>query len=306
MKSRGPTPRPRPSPVGVPRISLRLALVAGLALLAAGCTARTEDGNRLDELREEGVLTIGYANEAPFAYLEPSTGEVLGEAPAIARRFAEHLGDVRVEGVITEFGSLIPGLMAGHFDMIAAGMYITPERCRQVLFSNPTYAIGEALLVPAGNPRRLHSLRDIARGTDVRLGVVSGAVELSYAVESGIPRERLSLFPDNATALAGLRAGRIDAFAVTALTAADLLAKLADGSIEPALPFEDPVIDGRPARGYGAFALRPEDEALRNALDRFLSGYLGTPEHLAAVEPYGFGEHTLPGGVTAAELCDGP
>jgi polar amino acid transport system substrate-binding protein len=282
-----------------------LPALAALALLL-GCSSSDAPEDRLAALRERGVLTIGYANEAPYAYLDPATGEVSGEAPAIARRFAAEIGIGRVEGIIVEFGSLIPGLQARHFDVIGAGMYITPERCRQVLFSSPTYSIGESLLVLAGNPRDLHSFADVAHDPEARLGVVSGAVELGYATGSGVPRERIALFPDNASALAGLSAGRVDAVAVTSLTAEDLLRKLGDGSIVRAEPFADPEIDGRSVRGYGAFAFRPDDSALRDALDAFLAEFLGTPEHLALVGPFGFGTHTLPGDVTTAELCAGP
>ena len=35
------------------------------------------------------------------------------------------MGINQVEGVLTEFGSLIPGLQARRFDIIAAGMYVT-------------------------------------------------------------------------------------------------------------------------------------------------------------------------------------
>ena len=42
---------------------------------------------------------------------------------------------------------IVDGPDAGRFDIIAAGMYVTPERCRQVAFSEPTYAVGEGFVV---------------------------------------------------------------------------------------------------------------------------------------------------------------
>jgi hypothetical protein len=65
----------------------------------------------------------------------------------------------------------------------------------------------------------------------------------------------------------------------------------------------EPVIDGEVVRGYGAFAFRKDDVALRAAFDEALETYLGSDEHLDLVEPFGFGTHTLPGDVTAADLC---
>src|SRR5690606_11279752 len=147
----------------------------------------------LDRMRQRGVARVGFANEAPYAYLDPESRRLTGEAPEVARVILTRLGVDRVEGVLTEFGALIPGLKAGRFDLIAAGMYITPERCREVAFSNPTYSIGEALVVRAGNPRSLHSYADIAASPDATLGVVTGAIQRRYALASGIPEARIAV-----------------------------------------------------------------------------------------------------------------
>ena len=39
----------------------------------------------LDRMRARGVARIGFANEAPYAYLDPESGRLDGEAPEIAR-----------------------------------------------------------------------------------------------------------------------------------------------------------------------------------------------------------------------------
>jgi polar amino acid transport system substrate-binding protein len=250
------------------------------------------------------VVRVGYANEAPYAYFEQSTGRVTGEAPEIIRQVMKRLGVDQVEGVLTEWGSLIPGLKAGRFDIIAAGMYITPKRCREVGFTNPTYGIGEGFIVRAGNPRDLHSYTDLANDAEARLGVVAGTVELGYATKLGVPRDRILILPDNPAAVAAVQAGRADAFAGTALTVKDLLAKAGDQSgLEQARPFEQPLIEGKTVVGYGAFAVRKGDDGLREAINAQLADFLGTPEHLRLVRPFGFGKDTLPGKVTAAELC---
>jgi polar amino acid transport system substrate-binding protein len=210
---------------------------------------------------------------------------------------------VEVEGVLTEFSSLIPGLQAGRFDMIAAGMYVKPERCREIAFSNPTYGVGEAFAVLKGNPKKVHSYEDVAAHENATLGVVAGAVERGYAESTGVPDGRVVVFPDAPSALAGVRAGRVDAYAGTSLTVQDLLAKDKSGALERADPFTDPIIGGESIRGYGAFGFRKEDAALRNVLNEGLKGFLGTPEHAALVRPFGFTESELPGAVTAEELC---
>ncbi len=109
----------------------------------------------LDRVMREGVIRVGFANENPYAFAKPD-GTLSGEAVEVARAVFEDMGIGEMEGILTEFGSLIPGLQAGRFDVITAGMYVNPNRCEQVLFADPEYKIGEALIVAAGNPLDLH------------------------------------------------------------------------------------------------------------------------------------------------------
>jgi len=286
-----------------------LATLAGALLLATGgCTAKAPSDHgakptSLAQVRDRGVLRVGYANEAPFAYMDQDRGRLTGEAPEIAREMARRLGIAKVEGVLTEFGALIPGLKAGRFDVIAAGMYITPQRCREIAFSNPTYRIGEAFIVRRGNPLDLHSYADVAAHPTARLAVVVGTVERGYARALGVPDDRVLVLPDAPAAVAALQAGRVAAYGGTRLTVDDLLGKLTGDELVRATPFANPVIDGRPAVGYGAFGFRKDEDGLRAAFDRELADFIGSPAHRKLVRPFGFTEAALPGGATAARLC---
>lgn len=290
------------TPLGVALLVLALAAVLFVGYRASH---HAQGYDTLARIRETGVVRIGYANEAPYGYLDTATGKITGEAPEIAEVILERLGATRIEPVVVEFGALIPGLKARRFDVIAAGMYITPERAREINFSNPTYSIGEAFLVQASNPHALHSFEDITASPTARIGVMGGSVEHGYAKSLGVPEGRIVLFPDYPSALAGLSTGRVEAVAATYLTAQDLLAKAEDENLELADPFTDPVIDGRSVRGYGAFGFRKSDVELLEAFNRELAGFIGTREHLELVAPFGFSEETLPGEVTAAELSEG-
>jgi polar amino acid transport system substrate-binding protein len=275
-----------------------------ILIVAAGCGRPLDsDRNSYERIQREGVARIGYANEAPYAYVDPQTGRLTGEAPEIARVVFADLGVQEVEGVLTEFGSLIPGLQAGRFDIIAAGMYVLPARCREVAFTNPTYKIGEGFLVRAGNPLGLHSYRDVAEDPDARLGIVAGSVELGYGRASGVPDDRIAIFPDAPSAVAAVQAGRIDAYAGTSLTIQDMLKKISDGAVERADPFRDPVIEGATVIGYGAFGVRSEDTALLEAFNGVLEEFIGSEEHIQITAPFGFTEAQLPGDMTSVELC---
>lgn len=256
----------------------------------------------LDWARRQGRLRIGYANEAPYAYFDPAARRVTGEAPEIARTVLAELGIREIEGVLAEFGSLIPGLKARRFDIIAAGMYILPERCREIAFSRPTYRVGEAFIVAQGNPRKLHSYEDVAKHGNAMLAVVAGAVQRNYARRLGVPDDRVVVFPDAVSALEGVSAGRADAYAATSLTVNDLLSR-SSRKVERAVPFSDPHIEGMLVQGYGAFGFRKQDAELLAAFDDGLSHLIGTPRHLELVRPYGFTEQELPGDVSVAGLC---
>lgn len=281
-------------------MNMKQAMIAlGALCIAAGAAAPAAHAETtLQRIQRTGEVRIGYANEKPFAYTTPD-GTVTGESPEIARKIFAKLGVKKVDAVLTEWGSLIPGLRAGRFDVIAAGMYVTPERCKQVAFADPQYQIKDTLLTLPGNPKNLHSYADIAKNPDVKLAVMAGSVELGYARESGVKDAQLLQVPDTTAQLQAVRARRADASAGTALTMKDLAAK-APGQVEAQQQFTD---DPKHI-GYGALAFRPEDTDLRDAVNKQLHAWIGTPDHLATVAPFGFDKSNLPT-KTTAQLCGG-
>jgi polar amino acid transport system substrate-binding protein len=163
--------------------------IAGVAALAALVTA-TAPGHAqstLERIKEANRVTVAIADEAPYGYRD-ANGRVTGEAPEIARVILERLDpEIEIEWVETDFGQLIPGLQEGKFDIAAAGMFITPERCAAVAFSDPTYVIGEAFAVHAGNPKNLTDYAAISNHPGARVGLIAGTVEYNYALVTGIP-----------------------------------------------------------------------------------------------------------------------
>lgn len=241
----------------------------------------------LERIQRTGEVRIGYANEAPFAYTLPD-GNVTGESPEITRIIFAKMGVNKVAGVLTEWGALIPGLKAGRFDVIAAGMYVTPERREQVLFTDPHYQIGDTLLVAKGNPKNLRSYADIAKDSDIKLAIMSGTAEFTYAKQAGIPDSQILQVPDTIAQLQAVITRRADAAVGTQLTMKGLAAKSGD-RVDAIKDFMDD-----PAHtGYGALAFRQEDQDLRDAVNAQLQGWLGSAEHLRTIAPFGFDEANL-------------
>jgi ectoine/hydroxyectoine ABC transporter solute-binding protein len=269
-----------------------VALVAIAASLGAAAAQST-----LERAREQGYIRVGFANEAPYGFATPA-GELTGESPEVAKEILSRMGIPEVDGVLTEFGSLIPGLKAGRFDIIAAGMFITPERCQQVAFSEPSYGIGQALLVAEGNPKNIVDYSSIADNSDLTLAVMAGAIEAEYADKAGIPQDQLVVLPDQASLVSAVKSGRADAAALTALS----IARMAENNegVESTPPFAE--VAGESVMGHGGFAFRPEDEDLLAEFNKHLKEFIGTPEHIELVSQFGFGEGYLPT-ATTEELC---
>ncbi|TJW10970.1 MAG: ectoine/hydroxyectoine ABC transporter substrate-binding protein EhuB [Mesorhizobium sp.] len=273
------------------------ACIALAATSLASLPAHAE--TTLERAKKDGYIRVGFANEAPFGYATPD-GKLTGEAPEVAKAVLAKLGISQVDGVLTEFGSLIPGLKAGRFDIIAAGMFITPKRCAEINYSEPSYGIGEAMLVAKGNPKGVKDFSSIKDNPDLKLAVMAGAVEGGFAKDAGVADGQIVSLPDQSSLVAAVQSGRADAAALTALSIADM-AKKADG-VESTKPFGE--VGGKSVKGHGGFGFRKEDTDLLEAFNAELKRFIGSPEHIALVEPLGFGKDYLPN-KTTAELCAG-
>ena len=287
---------------------LRRAAFAGagtaVGALTAACSrvslaADKDGGNLLERLRSQGGVRLGIAGEIPYAYIDKQ-GKLTGEAPTVAKTIFRRLGVERTTPVPTDFGSLIPGLKVGLFDVIAAGMFITPERCAEVLFSDPDYQVKEALVVRKGNPKGLRDYSDVAR-TGAVVGVASGGIEINYAKGSGVASNRIKIYPDQLSVLEGLEAGRMDAVAGTSLTLRNLLEDGSHRKVQLAEPFI-PVIAGEEQRGAGGYAFHTGQKRLCDAFNEELHKLRASGELLRLVRPYGFAEDEMTT-FTAKELC---
>lgn len=266
----------------------KIAMTGFIACFAAFASVSAHAETTMERIQRTGEIRIGYANEKPFAYSE-TDGSVTGESPEIIKAVMEQMGVKKVNAVLTEWGGLIPGLLAGRYDVIAAGMYVTPERAEQVLFTDPHYKLGDGLLVAKGNPKKLKAYEDFVRDKKAKLAVMAGTVQYRAARAAGVPESQILQVPNVIAQLQAVRTRRADAAAATLLTARELAAKGGSG-VEVIADF-----DGGPASvGYGALAFRKSDEDLRDKLNAMLKEWIGTEAHLKTVAPFGFDEATLP------------
>jgi polar amino acid transport system substrate-binding protein len=272
--------------------------LAGAVLMGAigGTWAPAFADDMLMELKEQGFARIAIANEPPWTEVKPD-GKVSGAAVEVARAVLAKLGVNDVVASISEYGAMIPGLQAHRFDLVTAGLFIKPERCEAVIFSEPDLCDAEAFAVKAGNPGGFLTYADIAASDSATVGAPGGGTEERLALEAGVPRDRVIVVPDGSSGIKMLQDGRIDVYALPTLSLNDLVAKASDPGIAVVTPVKD-----TPIYCAGA-AFRKDDVALRDAYDKVLAEMKKSGEFDKIVAGFGFPAEAA-SMVTREELCN--
>ena len=282
---------------------MQISRLSGLSALALIMGFTSANALTVEEVKEQGYIRAATANEVPYSYMQPD-GTSAGIGPDVANAVLKSIGIEEVNWTVTPFGTLIPGLKAKRFDFVAAEQNISPERCKQVAFTEPNSSYGEGLLVKKGNPKGLTTYADIAKDPSLTVAVVSGANNVDFLRAVGVKDEQIVFIQANADAIPTVQS-RVDAYAATELT----VSELAKGQeqVEQVSPFEDPIVDGAPVRNYGGFAFRPEDKELRDAFNAGLVEFRKTDEYKAILGKYGLSEQSIAAAAAknVADLCAG-
>ena len=118
------------------------------ATLVAGCGSSDNDKKAAGS-KEQKVLRVG--TEPTFPPFESTeNGEIVGFDIDYSRAIAEKMGR-KLEIQSMGFDALIPALKSGQIDIIAAGMDATPERKKQVLFTDIYFRGGYVIVVRKDN-----------------------------------------------------------------------------------------------------------------------------------------------------------
>lgn len=278
-----------------------VAAIVTVAVVATALLVLFLSDKSLWLIKQAGTIRIGYAVEAPFAYLKPG-GEVAGESPVVANQIVARLGISRIEWYLMQFNSLIPALEAGRIDIVAAGMFITRERAQRVRFSQPSLHVHQGLLTAKGNPRQIHSYEQILTQPSLKIAVLSESVEEDLLRRIGLPENQLVMIPDALTGRAAVESGAADGLALSAPTVRWLARRGQLGNTEEAQPFYQPSLALKERLGFVAFAFRKGDRRLCSAWNAALNKFIGTREHLALISEFGLTWADLPGTVTTMEV----
>jgi ABC-type amino acid transport substrate-binding protein len=179
--------------------------MAGSVLIAAGCGDDNNDNkpsNAKFSTIKSGTLTVG--SDIPYKPFE------FGDAPnyqgfdvELVQAIAKKL-DLTPTFVKTPFDTIFRNLAQGKFDMVASASTITPEREKEVDFSDPYFPADQSLMVKKGS--------DIKTIDDVKgkvLGAQLGTTGADYAKKKSVGAKSVRTYELVDDAFNALAAGQV-------------------------------------------------------------------------------------------------
>ncbi|WP_148254429.1 transporter substrate-binding domain-containing protein [Aidingimonas lacisalsi] len=144
----------------------RLAFTASGILLTATLGMTTAHADLLEDIKDEGVFTVGTeARFAPFEFVED--GEIVGYSADIMAEIMPELDGVELDRKDLPWQGILPGLEREQFDYVVTSVTATPERMERFHLSAPIADATMAVMTRAGDDS-VESPEDIA-------GKVAGA-----------------------------------------------------------------------------------------------------------------------------------
>lgn len=198
-------------------------------------------GNLLNEIKDRGTLNVGMILAFEPQMYRDDNDEPAGYDVELVQMLADDLG-VELEISDLEFEALIPGLLAGQFDMVSAGLVGRPERLEQLWFTCPYVPYRQVVVI--NNESGITSLNDV-NAADVTVTALIGSTAANLVSTKFPDAELLEL--DQAPAFLEVASGRADAIVVEEYLAIPFVAENPTTSVlNPDNPF---------AQEYGAWAV---------------------------------------------------
>lgn len=230
------------------------AAVSGacLALMATASFAETT----MEKIVRTGQMTIAVQTQGPPVSFINKDGKRTGLAVELAQLMAD---DMEVELIVQDYDwkGLIPALLSGKADFIAADMTPTAKRSMQVVFTEPVFFSETIAFAMKDSGYKTWQDLNVA-------GVSVGATQASSWAD--IARKKMSnaelkeFAGGTAQTVQALTSGRINAGVSDRATIAGFMSSI-DGLV---------VLEGQISREPLGFATRPDSTHLLFALDNYM------------------------------------
>ncbi|HET6238566.1 MAG TPA: ABC transporter substrate-binding protein [Acetobacteraceae bacterium] len=209
------------------------------------------DDDSLAKIQKKG-LVVGTSNDWPYSFLDPKTNEWTGLDADFINYACKVLKIEKVTVQTVTFDGLIPGLLDGRFDIVGDSIHYTKNRSKVVNFSFPNYYYAEGLVVPAGNPHKLHQLADLKGYT---VGTLLGTNYAEWL--QAVPGVKFQGYKDWAQIIPELAIGRTDAALYDQPVVAALMKQHPEWKIELVEDYEPRTFKN--PTGYSRYAFRQGD-----------------------------------------------
>ena len=253
---------------------------------AASDTATVINGNvkdRLETIKEKGVLTVASSNDVPFAFIDPKTNEFTGIDAEIIVEVAKLLGINKVEMKQVPFENLLVELNNNNdIDMITDGMYVTDERKKEALFTNIWYKESEAIVVPKVSKI---AFKEDLKNTVIGAQIGTAFLELAQKWKKDGLVKDVIIFANQDELLSAVNTGIIDAAITDSIVAAYILSKYNSLYLKILAPYE------AEAPGMIAAAVRKSDTTLADAVNEKIDEMKQDKTILKILKKYGLNEN---------------
>ncbi len=180
-----------------PWTSLWRAMALAAVLLVAGLAGPTQaQQNLIETIKKRGKMQVAFGTFMPWAVRDKQGGWI-GFEIDVSTKLAKDMG-VELELLPTAWDGIIPGLIAGKYDVIIGGMSITPARKEQVDFTDPYSNSGQGVTASkqiAANLKWPEGYNDSSVTFTCRRGVVG-----CKTIEERWPKATLRQFDDEVVA----------------------------------------------------------------------------------------------------------
>lgn len=182
-----------------------------------------EKEDRLQNIKEKGVLTVVSDNREPFSYKDPDTNEFSGTDAEIIQEVANRLGIKKINVKYLPFSTVIEEFIRNpEYDIVVDAVHITNERKKIVDFTNPIYNVGEVLVFKMDSG--VNSIEDIKKFS---IGVLGGSVFMPIAEKwknEGVIKDYMLFYNSNDLQKA-LENRAIDAILTNSITGKNMVIK---------------------------------------------------------------------------------
>lgn len=122
-------------------------IFAGLGFLGIAASAHA---STLDDIQKRGELRIAVQTQGPPFSMIDKNGERTGSSVELAKMMAQEMG-VKVVFLDLDWDGLLPALISGKADLLAADMTPTLARATKVAFTKPWLFIGPVVATKEGS-----------------------------------------------------------------------------------------------------------------------------------------------------------